>query len=90
MASTNEEAGLARNDALDRISSIRAARLRVALDEVRGRTTPAAVVRMAQLTPPRLPSPLTPWTRRMESSGLIRSHGENWLSTCVVSFAPRS
>lgn len=37
---------------------IRAAQLRVALDEARGRQTPEAVVRLAQLPMPPLPSPL--------------------------------
>lgn len=37
--------------------NILAAQLRVALDDVRGRPTPEAVVRLAQLTPPRPPSP---------------------------------
>lgn len=36
---------------------IRAAQLRITLDEVQGRQTPEAVVRLAELTPPRLPSP---------------------------------
>jgi hypothetical protein len=36
---------------------IRAAQLRITLDEVQGRQTPEAVVRLAKLTPPRLPSP---------------------------------
>ena len=36
---------------------IRAAQLRITLDEVQGRQTPEAVIRLAELTPPRLPSP---------------------------------
>ena len=36
---------------------IRAAQLRITLDDVQGRQTPEAVVRLAQLTPPKLPSP---------------------------------
>lgn len=58
MAAINEEASPARKFAFQRIgSNIRAAQLRVTLDEFRGRKTPEAVVRLAQLTPPRLPSP---------------------------------
>lgn len=38
-------------------SGIRTAQLRVALDKDRGRQTPEAVVRLAQRTPPKLPSP---------------------------------
>jgi hypothetical protein len=36
---------------------IRAAQLRITLDDVQGRQTPEAVVRLAQLRPPKLPSP---------------------------------
>lgn len=36
---------------------ILAAQLRITLDEIQGRQTPEAVVRLAQLTPPKLPSP---------------------------------
>ena len=37
---------------------IRAAQLRITLDDVQGRQTPEAVVRLAQLRPPKLPSPV--------------------------------
>ena len=36
---------------------IRAGQLRITLDELQGRQTPEAVVRLAQLRPPKLPSP---------------------------------
>jgi hypothetical protein len=58
MSAGVEETSTSREQAIRRIrSGIRAAQLRVALDEARGRPTPAAVIRLAQRTPP-LPSPL--------------------------------
>jgi hypothetical protein len=57
-ASDDEETRTPREPTLRRIrSDILAAQLWVALDEARGRPTPEAVVRLAQLTPPPLPSP---------------------------------
>jgi hypothetical protein len=54
----NKEGKESREETILRIRrGIRSAQLRVALDEVRGRETPEAVVRLAQLTPPKLPSP---------------------------------
>lgn len=58
VASADEETRNAREQTIRRIrSGIRSAQLRVALDQLRGRQTPEAVVRLAQRTPPRLPSP---------------------------------
>ena len=58
MSATDEEARASREEAILRIGrGIRAAQLRITLDEVQGRQTPEAVVRLAQLTPPKLPSP---------------------------------
>jgi hypothetical protein len=58
MSATDEEALASREESILRIrNDIQAAQLRVALDEARGRPTPEAVVRLAQLTPPPLPSP---------------------------------
>lgn len=58
MSGDNREARASKEEAILRIrSGIRAAQLRVALDEIRGRETPEAVVRLAQRTPPKLPSP---------------------------------
>lgn len=58
MAASDGENRMSRVQTLRRIrSDIQAAQLRVAFDEARGRTTPEAVVRLAQLTPPPLPSP---------------------------------
>jgi hypothetical protein len=58
MSAGNGEAGESREQTIRRIQSgIRSAQLRVALDEIRGRETPEAVVRLAQRTPPKLPSP---------------------------------
>lgn len=58
MSAVNREARASRKVTIQRIrSGIRAAQLRVALDEIRGRETPEAVVRLAQRTPPTLPSP---------------------------------
>lgn len=54
----DEERRVSREQIVRRIGSdIRAAQLRFSLDELRGRETPEAVVRLAQLTPPKLPSP---------------------------------
>lgn len=53
----NKEGKESREGTILRIRrGIRSAQLRVALDGVRGRETPEAVVRLAQLTPPKLPS----------------------------------
>ena len=58
MSATDKEAQASRKETILRIrSGIRSAQLRIALDEVRGRETPEAVVRLAHLTPPKLPSP---------------------------------
>lgn len=58
MSAVDEEAGASRKETILRIRrGIRAAQLRITLDEVQGRQTPEAVVRLAQLTPPELPSP---------------------------------
>lgn len=58
MSAGSEEPKASREQTIRRIGSgIRAAQLRVTLDEVRGRQTPEAVVRLAQRTPPELPSP---------------------------------
>lgn len=58
MSASGGESGQSRKETILRIRrGIRAAQLRMTLDEVRGRETPEAVVRLAQLTPPKLPSP---------------------------------
>jgi hypothetical protein len=58
MSAVDEEAQASRKETILRIRrGIRAAQLRITLDEVQGRQTPEAVVRLAMLTPPRLPSP---------------------------------
>jgi hypothetical protein len=59
MSAVNEEARASRDQTIGRIRwGTRAAQLRDVLDEVRGRQTPEAVVRLARLTMPTLPSPL--------------------------------
>jgi hypothetical protein len=59
MAASDDENGTSREQTILRIrSGIRAAQLRVVLDDARGRPTPPAVVRLAQRTLPPLPSPL--------------------------------
>ena len=58
MSAAYEEARPSREETILRIRrGIRAAQLRITLDEVQGRQTPEAVVRLAHLTPPKLPSP---------------------------------
>lgn len=58
MSAVNEEAQASRKETILRIRrGTLAAQLRVKLDEIRGRQTPEAVVRLAQLTPPKMPSP---------------------------------
>lgn len=58
MSADNREASASKEKTILRIRrGIRAAQLRVTLDEIRGRQTPDAVVRLSQLTPPKLPSP---------------------------------
>lgn len=58
MSAGGGEPEQSREQTIRRIQSgIRSAQLRVALDEARGRKTPEAVVRLSQLTPPKLPSP---------------------------------
>jgi hypothetical protein len=58
MSADNKEAKASKEKTILRIRrGIRAAQLRVTLDEIRGRQTPDAVVRLSQLTPPKLPSP---------------------------------
>ena len=59
MSAGDEETRTSRDQTIRRIRrGIRAAQLRVTLDQARGRLTPEAVVRLAQLTMPPLPSPL--------------------------------
>jgi hypothetical protein len=58
MSDADQEARASRKETILRIRrGIRAAQLRITLDEVQGRQTPEAVVRLAQLTPPKLPPP---------------------------------
>jgi hypothetical protein len=58
MATRDDENRTSGEQTLFRIRrGIRAAQLRVTLDEVGGRQTPDAVMRLAQLTMPPLPSP---------------------------------
>jgi hypothetical protein len=58
MSGAGPDARASRKETILRIRrGIRAAQLRITLDEVQRRQTPEAVVRLAQLTPPRLPSP---------------------------------
>jgi hypothetical protein len=58
MSDADLEARASRKETILRIRrGILAAQLRITLDEVQGRQTPEAVVRLAQLTPPKLPSP---------------------------------
>lgn len=58
MVADDDESRASREETARRIrSGIRAAQLRVSLDEIRGRETPEAVVSLAQRTPPKLPSP---------------------------------
>lgn len=58
MSDADLEANASRKETILRIRrGIRAAQLRMSLDEVQGRQTPEAVVRLARLTPPKLPSP---------------------------------
>lgn len=58
MSGGNTEARALRDEAIRRFrSGIRSALLRVRLDELRGRETPEAVVRLAHRTPPPLLSP---------------------------------
>jgi hypothetical protein len=59
MAAGGDENRTFREQSILRIrSGIRAAKLRVILDEARGRQTPEAVIRLSQRTLPSLPSPL--------------------------------
>jgi hypothetical protein len=58
MSAADEETRASREETILRIRrGIRAAQLRITLDEVQGRQTPEAVIRLAKLTPPKLPSP---------------------------------
>jgi hypothetical protein len=58
MSADNKEDKASKEKTILRIRrGIRAAQLRVTLDEIRGRQTLDAVVRLSQLTPPKLPSP---------------------------------
>ncbi|WP_026537066.1 hypothetical protein [Arthrobacter sp. 9MFCol3.1] len=58
MSGVDEDSQASREETILRIQAgIRAAQLRVAFDKIRGRETPEAVVRLAQRTPPPLPSP---------------------------------
>lgn len=58
MSDVDQEAQASRKEIILRIRrGIRAAQLRVTLDEVRGRQTPEAVARVSQRTLPKLPSP---------------------------------
>jgi hypothetical protein len=71
MSAADEETRASRKETILRIRrGIRAAQLRVTLDEIRGRQTPDAVVRLSQLTPPKLPSPFV--TLRMPDGKLRR------------------
>lgn len=71
MPDVNEKALASKEETILRIRrGIRMAQLQVKLDERRGRQTPEAVVRLAQLTPPRLPSPFE--TLRMPGGKLRR------------------
>jgi predicted RNA-binding protein len=59
MTTSDNENQTCREQIIRRIRRvIRAAQLRVVLDQTRGRQTPEAVVRLAQLTMPPMPSPL--------------------------------
>jgi hypothetical protein len=63
MFAGDEEVRSTREESIRRIrQAIRAAQLRVGLDDARGRPTPPAVVRLAQRTLPPLPSPLEIFT----------------------------
>lgn len=58
MSDANQKTRVSREETILRIRrGIRAAQFRMTMDEVQGRETPEAVVRLAQLTPPKLPSP---------------------------------
>lgn len=58
MFAEDDGARVSRKETILRIRrGIRAAQLRITLDKVQGRKTPEAVVRLAQLTPPKLPTP---------------------------------
>ncbi|SFT76172.1 hypothetical protein SAMN04487915_10398 [Arthrobacter sp. ov118] len=58
MSDLDQEARASREEAILRIRrGIRAAQLRITLDDLQGRQTPEAVLRLAKLTPPLLPSP---------------------------------
>lgn len=58
MSDPDEEARASREETIRRIRrGILAAQFRITMDELQGRQTPDAVVRLAQLTLPRLPSP---------------------------------
>ncbi len=71
MSDVGPDARASRKQTILRIRrGIRAAQLRITLDEVQGRQTPEAVVRLAQLTPPKLPSPFV--TLRMPDGKLRR------------------
>lgn len=73
MSDLEHEARAARKNTILRIrSGILAAQLRVALDEIRGRETPEAVVRLAQLTPPKL---LSPFVTLRTPDGKLRTDG---------------
>lgn len=66
MSAGTGETGESREQTMRRIQSgIRSAQLRVALDEMRGRETPEAVVRLAQRTPPEAAVTL----RNLENAG---------------------
>lgn len=63
MSDVDHEARIPRKETILRIRrGIRAAQLRITLDEVQGRQTPEAVARLARLTPPKLPSPFNTLT----------------------------
>jgi hypothetical protein len=71
MFAGDEEARSAREESIRRIrQGIRAAQLRVVLDDARGRPTPPAVVRLAQRTLPPPPSFLRVFTA---SKGKLRT-----------------
>lgn len=71
MSTHDEEARASREETILRIRrGIRMAQLRVTLDRLRGRQTPKAVVRLSQLTPPKLLSPFN--TLRTQDGKLRR------------------
>lgn len=91
MSRLDEEARAYREETVLRIRrGIRAAQLRVTLDQLRGRQTPDAAKRPAQRTLPKLPSPFD--TLRTPD-GKLRMHPASrleWLCICAVGSGPLS